>query len=224
MWKKLFLFLTCNILLLTMPTGSLLAGKVKEIPLPDDVVRELAYVLKFIEPENKQLDFKPERITNLLDFVAEPKAISELHHTDKLFGIPSAYYSMTINRSLAHILRYAYNPEIPYCTIAPSTVRICQLKETDQGQQSWPRLWKLLSDLDKPITVKGVEYVVNTPDLYSGVYYAYDQDRTLILFKYHGKKAMVSVSKQRSKSEVGKKGLCWVQTKIGIIFTPVRRG
>jgi hypothetical protein len=207
MWKKLFLSLTCNILLLTMPTGSLLAGKVKEIPLPDDVVRELAYVLKFIEPENKQLDFKPGRITNLLDFVAEPKAISELHHTDKLFGIPSAYYSMTINRSLAHILRYAYNPEIPYCTIAPSTVRICQLKETDQGQQSWPRLWKLLSDLDKPITVKGVEYVVNTPDLYSGAYYAYDQDRALILFKYHGKKAMVSISKQRSKSEVGKKGL-----------------
>lgn len=207
MWKKLLLSFTCNILLLTMPNGSPLAGKVKEIPLPDDVVRELAYVLKFIEPENKQPDFEPERITNLLDFVAEPKANSELYHTGNLFGIPSAYYSMTINRSLAHILRYAYNPDIPYSTIAPSTVRICRLKETDQGRQSWPRLWKLLSDLDKPITVKGVEYVVNTPDLYSGAYYAYDQDRALILFKYHGKNVMVSISKQRGKSEVGKKGL-----------------
>ncbi len=207
MWKKLLLSLTCNILLLILPIGSALAGKVREIPLPDDVVRELAYVLKFIEPENEQRNFKPERIKNLLDFVAESKAVSELHHTDKLLGLPSAYYSMSINRSLAHILRYAYNPDIPYCTIAPSTVRICQLKETDQGQQSWPRLWALLSDLDNPLTVKGVEYVVNTPDLFTGVYYAYDQDRALILFKHHGKKAMVSISKQRGKSEVGKKGL-----------------
>ncbi len=97
MWKKLLLSFTCNILLLTMPNGFLLAGKIKEIPLPDGITRELAYVLEFIEPENKQLDFKPERITNLLEFVAEPKAISELHHTEKLSGIPSAYYNMTIN-------------------------------------------------------------------------------------------------------------------------------
>jgi hypothetical protein len=207
MWKKLFFSLTCNILLLTLPNGSLFAEKVNEIQLPNDVVQELNYVLKFIEPKNKKLDFKPARITNLLEFVSEPKAISELHHTDKLFGIPSAYYSMTINRSLAHILRYAYNPDIPFCTIAPSTVRICQLKETDQGLQSWPRLWKMLSDLDKPITVTGVEYVVNTPDLLTGAYYAYDQDRALILFKFHGKNVMVSISKQRGKSEVGKKGL-----------------
>ena len=103
MLKKLYLSLTCIILLLTTPNVSLLAGTVKKIPLTEYVVRELAYVLKFIEPENKQLEFKPERITNLLDFVAAPKAISELHHTDKLFGIPSAYSSMTINRSLAHI-------------------------------------------------------------------------------------------------------------------------
>jgi hypothetical protein len=48
---------------------------------------------------------------------------------------------------------------------------------------------------------------VNTPDLDSGAYYAYDQDRALILFKYHGKNVMVSISKQRGKSEVGKKGL-----------------
>ena len=152
MWKKLLLSFTCNILLLTIPNGFPMAAKVKEIPIPDDVARELAYVLKYIEPENNQLEFESERISNLLDFVAEPKAISELHHIDSLFGIPSAYYSMAVNKSLAHVLRYAHNPDIPYCTIAPSSVRICQLKKTDQGPPSWPRLWELLSNLDKPIT------------------------------------------------------------------------
>jgi hypothetical protein len=68
-------------------------------------------------------------------------------------------------------------------------------------------VWDLLDDLDEPKIIKGIEYVVNTPDLVSGAYYGYDQDRTLILFKYCGKKVMVSLSKQRGKSEVGKKGL-----------------
>jgi hypothetical protein len=207
MWKKLFLSLTCNVFLLILPNDYSLADRLKNIPLSDAVALELAYVLTYVGSQKQQPDFEPERVANLLDFVAKPKAASELHYADNLFEMPSAYLDITVNRSLANILRYAYNPEIPYCTIAPSTVRICELKETDQGRPSWPRLWEMLSDLNKPITIKGVEYVVNTPDLNSGAYYAYDQDRALILFRYHGKRVMVSLAKQRGKSEVGKKGL-----------------
>ena len=207
MWKKIFLSLTFNILLLTLPNVYSLGAKIKNIPLPDNVTLELAYVMGFIESRDSQPDFDPERIANLLDFVTKQKAASELYHADNLFEMPSAYLGITVKKSLAHILRYAYNPKIPYCTIAPSTVRICEVKETDQGQPAWPPLWHMLSDLDKPITIKGIEYVVNTPDLNSGAYYGYDQDRALILFRYRGKKVMVSLAKQRGKSEVGKKGL-----------------
>lgn len=202
--KPIFFFIS-TFLWLTLCTGSSMAD-MKEIQISDVVGQELAYLLKFIGADNS-LNFEVDRVVNLLHFVAQPKSDAVLYHSGGVFGIPSAYYELGIDRSLADILRYAYNSNIPYCTIAPSTVRICRLKETDQGRPSWPLLWKFLSDLDKPLIVKGVEQVVNTPDQVSGAYYSYDQDRTLILFKYHGRNVFISVSKQRSKSEVGKKGL-----------------
>ncbi|MGD2272766.1 MAG: hypothetical protein PVI06_20385 [Desulfobacterales bacterium] len=203
--KPIFFFISA-FLWLTLSCGSSMADT-KEIQISDVVGQELAYLLKFIGGDDNALNFEVDRVANLLHFVTQPTSDSVLHHSGESFGIPSAYYELDINRSLADILRYAYNSNIPYCTIAPSTVRICRLKETDQGQPSWPLLWKLLSDLDKPVIVRGVEHVVNTPDLVSGAYYSYDQDRALILFKYQGRNVFISVSKQRTKSEVGKKGL-----------------
>lgn len=64
----------------------------------------------------------------------------------------------------------------------------------------------MLDRLDEPIIVKGVQFVENTPDLVSGAYYGYQLDRALILFKHHNRRALISISKQKGTSDVGKKG------------------
>jgi hypothetical protein len=69
-----------------------------------------------------------------------------------------------------------------------------------------PRLADYLSDLNTPIIIKGVEFIENTPDIFSGAYYSYHLYRTLILFKYQGRNVLISISKQTDVSNVGKKG------------------
>jgi hypothetical protein len=77
----------------------------------------------------------------------------------------------------------------------------------ESPDRSLPRLWEKLPGLDRPVVVKGHEYVENTPDLFAATYYAYGLYRTLILFKHNGNNVLISLSKQDNKSEVGKKGL-----------------
>jgi hypothetical protein len=47
----------------------------------------------------------------------------------------------------------------------------------------------------------------DTPDLNTGIYHEYDLKRTLILLNHNGSQVLVSISKQVSKSDVGKKGV-----------------
>jgi hypothetical protein len=47
----------------------------------------------------------------------------------------------------------------------------------------------------------------DTPDLTTGIYHEYDLKRTLILVNHKGRQALISVSKQIGKSNVGKKGV-----------------
>jgi hypothetical protein len=65
----------------------------------------------------------------------------------------------------------------------------------------------MLSRLDQPVMVTGVEHEEITPDLNTGAYYGYDLNRTLILMKYQGRPALISISRQKNVSDVGKKGV-----------------
>jgi hypothetical protein len=47
----------------------------------------------------------------------------------------------------------------------------------------------------------------DTPDIHTGVYHEYDLKRTLILVNHKGNQALISISKQVGKSDVGKKGV-----------------
>jgi hypothetical protein len=124
-----------------------------------------------------------------------------------LFGSPSAYYEFDINTDLKHILQYKYNSDIPSFAFMPSSVRLSYWAQVNGQNQNLPKLWKYISDSDCPIVVKGIKHIEITPDQFTGAYYKYDVDNVLILCKFRGKNLLISISKQKDRSDVGRKGL-----------------
>ncbi|MBW1746107.1 MAG: hypothetical protein JRG74_06795 [Deltaproteobacteria bacterium] len=178
----------------------------KEAKIPDSLHSGLKYLLSLTsKDENGPVDLK--LIQKVLDFVVSPKNSSSLYYTDELFGSPSAYYEFDINRDLKHILQYAYNPDIPSFAFMPSSVRLSYWTQVNGQNQDLPKLWTHISNSDCPIVVKGVEHIEITPDQFTGAYYSYDIDKALILCKYLGRNLLITISKQKDKSDVGKKGI-----------------
>lgn len=178
----------------------------QETKLPDSLSPGLNYLLDLVGPGSRD-SFDPDRIAEILAFVQKPKNRSGLYYTDTLFGADSAYYEFDINADLSQVLKLSHNPDIPSFLLMPSSVRLSYWTEINGRREPLPRLWQLLPGLQQTAVVKGVEHIENTPDIFSGAYYQYDLNRTLILFKYQGRNIFVSISKQTDTSDVGRKGL-----------------
>lgn len=156
---------------------------------------------------NSTAAFDPDQATALIDFVTQSKPQGKKYNMGPRNGGTSAYYEFTLERSLKDILALAYSNSIPSYVTAPSSIRVAHWMEIDGEKQSLPNLSELLEDLSTPKMIKGVEYIENTPDYTSGAYYAYLLDRTLILMRHNNQPVMLSISNQKDKSNVGKKGL-----------------
>ena len=123
-------------------------------------------------------------------------------------GASSNYYEFTLNRSLKEVLDLVYNPDIPSHITTPASIRRSEWINVNGKKQKLPKLSEHLNGLaEEPFLVKGVEFIENTPDTFSGAYYAYELDRALLLIHHKGRKILISMSHQRDKSDVGKKGL-----------------
>ena len=178
----------------------------KEAKIPASLHPGLEYLLSLTSKDkNEPVDLK--LIQKILDFVVSPKSSSSLYYSDKLFSSPSAYYEFDINTDLKHILQYTYNSDIPSFAFMPSSVRLSYWTQVNGQNQDLPKLWTIISNTEPPIVVKGVEHIEITPDQFTGAYYRYDMDKALILCKYHGRNLLISISKQKDKSDVGKKGI-----------------
>jgi hypothetical protein len=121
--------------------------------------------------------------------------------------MPSAYYEFDLPRDLQTVLRYAYHPDIPNNVFRPTSIRLTQWLEVDEKEnRSLPTLWAHLPSLESPVVVTGVEREESTPELATGACYGYTLDRALVLFRLGEQNVFISVSKQRGKSDKGKKG------------------
>jgi len=179
----------------------------QEIALPESLSPGLTYLLELTAPGSRD-SFDPNRIADILAFVQKPKNRSGLYYADNGFGAPSAYYEFDIHEDLEQVLKLSHNPDIPSFLLMPSSVRLSYWTEIDGlKHKPLPRLWKQLPNLKQAVVVKGIEHIVNTPDIFSGAYYRYDLSRALILFEYQGRRIFVSISKQTDISDVGRKGL-----------------
>ncbi len=203
--KMVFIAAVLSVCLFS-PIPAMSAKDLKETKVPDALNLELDHLLTLVSPDSKNT-FDIRRIENVLDFVASPKSSSALYYADKKLGANSAYYEFDIQSDLNHILRYAFNPEIPSYAYMPSSVRLSYWSEVNGHKQPLPKLWDSPPNPDSPVIVKGIEHIEITPDLFSGAYYRYDMVKTLILCKYLGRNLLISISKQKNKSDVGRKGL-----------------
>jgi len=180
-------------------------GKRTEVKLPENISSELIHLLQTVEPGQRRT-FTPQITSNILAFMERKKNTNTLYHAGSDGESPSAYHEFDVQRNLEYILKYTFNPDIPCSVMIPNSARLSYWKEVEGYGRKLPRLTDYLSDLNTPIIIKGVEFIENTPDIFSGAYYSYHLYRTLILFKYQGRNVLISISKQTDVSNVGKKG------------------
>lgn len=199
-----FIIFIAFILILSPPFEAAASSEVTRIP--KDLAAGLEHLLSLTE-QNSQLPFEPDLIENIFQWINNPKDLSILYSARPRNNASSIYYEFTINRSLKEMLDLVYNPDIPSYLAVPASTRRSKWLEINGKNQPLPRLSDFLGQLSSPIIVKGVEYTENTPDTHSGAYYAYLLDRTMILMEHKGCRVMLSLSCQRDKSNVGKKGL-----------------
>jgi hypothetical protein len=132
----------------------------------------------------------------------EPKNPAALYFVDPALGSPSGYYEFDIRCGFEHLLKYSFGPDVPAYLMTPSTTRLSRWEQDGR----LPILWNDLDKLDHPIIISGVEFVENTPDMVSGAYYGYRLHRALVLSKADRRRVIISISRQMTISDVGKKG------------------
>jgi hypothetical protein len=181
-------------------------GTTDDANVPEALVPALEHLLSYAGAAGPR-DPDAHRIGQIIDFVNSAKNPETTFSMGKRNGASSNYYEFSIDRSLKDILNLVYNPDIPPHIITPASIRRSEWIHIDGGKQQLPRLSGYLKGYAKPVLIKGVEFIENTPDTFSGAYYAYEMDRVLILTRHQGRMALISISNQRDKSNVGKKGL-----------------
>ena len=202
---KCLIFLIILLILLVLSAGTAFSSS-SEKKIPATVNPGLNHFLDMVTP-GSSTSFNAEAVIPVLDFVSSNKSPDAVFVSDDSFKSPSAYIEMNLNLGMAEIIEVSYNPDIPSYIMTPSSMRLSYWKEFSQGAESLAGLWELLPDYEGPVVIRGVETVENTPDIHTGAYYKYDLERTMILFKHHGRNVFISLSRQIGNSLVGKKGV-----------------
>lgn len=173
--------------------------------LPQTVEQDIGALLEL--NQHKHSAVNPTDYDALLDFVTKTTGDARSLVPNKRIDGNGSVLRMTMKTSLSRMMRYCYNPAIPNYLLFPSVLRLGGWYAGSDIINKDPKPWLHLGKLDKPVALWGTEYEVNAPDSFGGGYYRYDLNRLIILTKYNGKNVLISVSKQKDKSTVGKKAV-----------------
>jgi len=146
-----------------------------------------------------------QAVAALVDYVLSPKQNKEFA-LPKSLDSTGVYYEFDTKITFPRFIDYSYNALIPPVITRPSSLRYSVWTGSRGESQKLPSSWKPVPPGGTPFVVHGIQRESDTPDLNTGAYHEYDLKRTLILLNYKGCQVLVSVSKQISKSNVGKKG------------------
>lgn len=203
---KLKFFILAVAWLLLQTTADAAASEATE-ELPPDATAALHYLLELARSDDAA-DFEVRRIAPLVSFVHAPKPTETLYTAGASFEAPSAYNEFDLNVGIEELVGYTLDTDIPSFFFWPSSLRLSRWTRVDGGEEQFSRLRAAASRLDRPFILKGTEHIAITPDPYTGAYYSYDVDKTIILSPYGKGKLIISIYQQQEPSAVGKKG--WV--------------
>ncbi len=188
------LFITAHL------TAAALSSAESRISINDAVLR----LVQFCNDPKVGLDKRD--IAALVDYVLSSK-INREHALPESQGCPGAYQEFDTKSNFHRFMQYSYNVRIPSVVTRPSSLRYSLWRFPQGKARNLPGNWEPIPAAGDPVILHGLQHDSNTPDLTTGVYYEYDLKRTLIRVNYKGRQALVSVSKQIDKSNVGEKGL-----------------
>ncbi|OGR35842.1 MAG: hypothetical protein A2051_02040 [Desulfovibrionales bacterium GWA2_65_9] len=174
-------------------------------PLPQPVEQSLGALLDLSLKRNAEVN--PQSFQSLLEYVSQAKGDARDLIPARRYDANGTVLRVTMKTSLPRLMRYCYNPAIPSYLLFPSVLRLGGWYRGSDIVDRDPKPWLHLGKLDKPVALWGTEYEVNAPDSFGGGYYRYDLNRLIILTKVGGKNVLISVSKQKDKSSVGKKAV-----------------
>lgn len=148
------------------------------------------------------------QLAPLLQYVRSDIAPAKVRLEKRDHG-SGAFALTTLRVPLQRVVRYFFDPNIPGEAVFPNSLRRHYwLPGSPILTRSTP-LWKQLDNLtpsSAPIAVRGTEYEEITPDTFSGSYYNYTLDRLVVLLQFQDCNTVISVTRQRGPSGVGRKG------------------
>lgn len=174
--------------------------------VPPDVENALSLLLGAIPKGSANPD--RQNLLPLLDFVTSDVNTAKVKPQKRDHG-SGAFTRSTLNLPLNTVLRYCFDPDIPGEALYPNVLRRSYWLPGSEILSRKPPLWdaeESLTDDSAPIFLRGAEFEEITPDAFSGCYYSYTLDRLLILMRVQGKAVLISATKQRAPSSVGKVG------------------
>jgi hypothetical protein len=180
-------------------------GAAQAAPLPQPVEQSLGALLDLSLRRNAEVN--PKSFQSLLEYVAQAKGDARDLIPARRYDGNGTVLRVTMKTSLSRLMRYCYNPAIPSYLLFPSVLRLGGWYRGSDILDKDTKPWLHLDKLDNPVALWGTEYEVNAPDSFGGGYYRYDLNRLIILTKLGGKNVLISVSKQKDKSSVGKKAV-----------------
>jgi hypothetical protein len=173
--------------------------------LPQSVEQNLGQLLDLSLKRGAAIS--PDSYNSLLDFVTHTTGDARSLVPNRRYDGNGTVLRMSMKTSLSRLMRYCYNPSIPNYLLFPSVLRLSGWERGSDILDKQPRPWTLLGKSDHPVGLWGTEYEVNAPDSFGGGYYRYELNRLIIVTKYNGKNVLISVSKQKDRSSVGKKAV-----------------
>ena len=174
--------------------------------VPPDVEEAITTLLRDI-PRGRP-DPSLQHLLPLVAYVTSEESAGKVKLQKRDHG-NGAFTRLTLQLPVQKVLRYCVDPDIPSEALYPNVLRRSYwLPESDiltRKISLWEQAAKLEAN-SPPLVLRGAEFEEITPDTFSGCYYSYTLDRLLILLQVNDRVVLISATKQRAPSNVGRVG------------------
>jgi hypothetical protein len=192
--------------LLVSPAAAFSGGHPPRKVMPKAVLEGLDGLLGLVGQAPDEA-FPEAQAATIIDFVENTPSDDVIFHAGSAFPAPSAYHRFDVQKDMDEFLNLSFGPGIPSYAFSPASVRFSKWVNLEGNSAPTIDVDAAVADLQTPKIFRGIEYMENTPDTFSGAYYDYHLYRTLILTRHQGRVVLFSLSKQTDVSNTGKKGV-----------------